>query len=386
MDRYDREELYKQVWERPMLKVAEEYGVSSVALGKVCRKLSVPVPGRGHWAKLAHGHAGARKPPLPKLEKVPVIFRTHQSEEKKAAAAKLKEPEYAAIDQLLSSGALNPPPLDPAGKEHVLIRRTANRLRSLSRKTDQGILLPREPDGLDVKVTAESLDRALQVMAQVLAVIEQQRFAVEVSEKGGTVVIIDGQRIAFGIEEIVRKVVTRKPRVPNPTDRWDYDESVSYEASGALALMIYTTMWQLQSLRKKWSDAKIQRVERLIPDFVAGLMRTAVAIKREKEESQMRHEEEQKREQKRATLRKQIEDEEEKLAQLKQWLEGWEEAERILRFITAYAEQTKSCPADSQPEHRAWIEWAKKQADRLDPFVLERPASVLDQKNELRGW
>lgn len=55
---YDREELYQKVWEQPMLKLAEQYGVSSVALGKVCRKLSVPVPGRGHWAKLAHGKAG----------------------------------------------------------------------------------------------------------------------------------------------------------------------------------------------------------------------------------------------------------------------------------------------------------------------------------------
>ncbi len=27
--KYDREELYQKVWERPMLKVAEEYGVSS---------------------------------------------------------------------------------------------------------------------------------------------------------------------------------------------------------------------------------------------------------------------------------------------------------------------------------------------------------------------
>jgi len=43
---YDREELYRKVWEQPMLRVAEQYGVSSVALGKVCRKLSVPIPGR----------------------------------------------------------------------------------------------------------------------------------------------------------------------------------------------------------------------------------------------------------------------------------------------------------------------------------------------------
>jgi hypothetical protein len=64
---YNREELYQKVWEQPMLRVAEQYGVSSVALGKVCRKLSIPVPGRGHWAKLAYGQPGATKPELPNL-------------------------------------------------------------------------------------------------------------------------------------------------------------------------------------------------------------------------------------------------------------------------------------------------------------------------------
>jgi hypothetical protein len=36
---YDREELYQKVWEKPLLRVAEQYGVSAVALGKVCGKL-----------------------------------------------------------------------------------------------------------------------------------------------------------------------------------------------------------------------------------------------------------------------------------------------------------------------------------------------------------
>gem|GEM_PF-2756182 len=38
--KYDREELYQKIWERPLIKVAEEYGVSAVALGKTCRKLA----------------------------------------------------------------------------------------------------------------------------------------------------------------------------------------------------------------------------------------------------------------------------------------------------------------------------------------------------------
>jgi len=30
--------------------------------------------------------------------------------------------------------------------------------------------------------------------------------------------------------------------------------------------------------------------------------------------------------------------------------------------------------------------WANQQADRVDPFVSEKPVSVLDRKHELRGW
>ena len=35
----------------PMRTPAKDYGVSDVALAKTCRKLLVPVPGRGYWAR-----------------------------------------------------------------------------------------------------------------------------------------------------------------------------------------------------------------------------------------------------------------------------------------------------------------------------------------------
>jgi hypothetical protein len=75
LQEYDREELYRKAWEQPLLKVAMEYGVSAVALGNTCRKLSVPLPDRGNWAKLAHGREGVKKPPLPRIDKVLVIYR-----------------------------------------------------------------------------------------------------------------------------------------------------------------------------------------------------------------------------------------------------------------------------------------------------------------------
>lgn len=45
------EELHKRLWERPATKVAEELGVSSVAVKKRCKLRSIPTPPRGYWAK-----------------------------------------------------------------------------------------------------------------------------------------------------------------------------------------------------------------------------------------------------------------------------------------------------------------------------------------------
>lgn len=382
---YDREELYQKVWEKPMLKVAEEYGVSDVALAKVCRKLSVPLPGRGYWAKLAHGHAVPKKPALPKLDEVPVIYRSEQSQQKQNNKPDPNDSETAIIERLLRSGALVPPVMDPSAEPHVLIRRTASRLRSQSRKTDEGILLPREPGGLDVRVTAASLDRALQVLAKILAVLDGQAIKVEVLEQGGTVACIEGRKIAFGIEEPIRKLVTQKPRVPNPTDKWDYDRIVTFEPSGQLVLSIYSSSWETHGLRQKWSDAKTRRVESLIPDFIAGMMRTALALRRAEEDRIRQENERQKREREREALRKLVAEEERKLEQFNEWMDNWERAERMRRFIAAYAAKTSSRAPENQPNYREWIEWANQQADRLDPFVAIKPASVLDRKNEIRG-
>src|SRR5215470_7054628 len=46
---YRRDELYDEVWKEPIRTVAKRYGVSDVALSKICRRLRVPLPRRGHW-------------------------------------------------------------------------------------------------------------------------------------------------------------------------------------------------------------------------------------------------------------------------------------------------------------------------------------------------
>lgn len=45
---YTRDALYAKVWSKPVRDVAAEFGVSDVALAKACRKLNVPLLGRGY--------------------------------------------------------------------------------------------------------------------------------------------------------------------------------------------------------------------------------------------------------------------------------------------------------------------------------------------------
>ena len=61
-----REALYEAVWTDAVTVVAPRYGLSDVGLVKICKKLGIPVPPRGYWAKVKAGRT-THKLPLPAL-------------------------------------------------------------------------------------------------------------------------------------------------------------------------------------------------------------------------------------------------------------------------------------------------------------------------------
>jgi hypothetical protein len=62
-----REDLYELAWSKPLSELAKDFGISDVALGKRCKRLGIPVPGRGYWARVDAGQRLYR-PRLPKRE------------------------------------------------------------------------------------------------------------------------------------------------------------------------------------------------------------------------------------------------------------------------------------------------------------------------------
>jgi hypothetical protein len=72
----NREELFERVWSKPVATVAKECGVSGPGLKKVCKRLMIPVPPRGYWAKLSAGKS-VKRPRLPALPREAAADRSH---------------------------------------------------------------------------------------------------------------------------------------------------------------------------------------------------------------------------------------------------------------------------------------------------------------------
>lgn len=87
MSRYDREDLYEKVWQKPMSHLAAEYRVPREELSRRCRILFVPTPGSGYWERKAAGKAVKERPPLPPVTVVGFTWNTQKLDERKGRGA-----------------------------------------------------------------------------------------------------------------------------------------------------------------------------------------------------------------------------------------------------------------------------------------------------------
>jgi hypothetical protein len=89
-----RNELFAMVWKEPLALLAPKFGMSKPTLLRLCRIHNVPVPGRGHWAKVRAG-VPVERTPIEEPERDPEI----QIKSGDGAGSEVKEAEH-----LLSQG------------------------------------------------------------------------------------------------------------------------------------------------------------------------------------------------------------------------------------------------------------------------------------------
>lgn len=163
---YSRDVLYEQVWAAPVRDVAKQYGVSGVALAKTCRKLAVPLPGRGYWAIRRAGKA----PPTPKLPPLPPGVRTTMTAARQPPERRGQvSPATSDVQVTVPRALRNPHPLVAQARETLKGPRSRD-----------GMLNCGYRGHLDICISPFSLGRALRVLDALLKAFEKRGMSVAV--------------------------------------------------------------------------------------------------------------------------------------------------------------------------------------------------------------
>jgi len=370
MDTWNREELYAEIWEQPATKVAAKYGISSVMLGKVCRKLQIPRPGRGYWAKKEFGKP-VKKIPLPQAKNLPIVQRLKESPsetnpDSPISSPEPTDPEYQRILKIEACSVV----VDPAATRHKLVSASAKYLTH-HEPDNRGIVQSfRSEACLDVRVSKKSTDRALNIMNAVITLLEAEEFPVSVrlDKRHGTIAQVFGQEISFSIVEKLRQ--TRKE-----VTRYTYTQMETiYQPNGELEFRAGEDEYGYRKVR----DGKTHKLETLISRLVGSVLREARDRMIRAEQRRLEEIEERKRAQERFALREQLEAEEKKVQELETWVTNWVRAQQMREFIVALEKLWKEqghdlSPASQKGEHILWMN-------------VRQTDSIRSLKARLRFW
>lgn len=204
-----RDELYELAWSEPMVWLAKRYGITDVALAKVCRKMDIPVPPRGHWRRKEMGWRVDR-PSLPKLRlgvRVTVKLTPRRPESSIAEPS----PEIQAQEAFEREPKNRIRVARQLADPHPLVSHTASALRA--KKPDSyGTIGTWREKCLDLRVSPKALDRALRIMNALLGALEARGFRITVSatDKPETHVAVLAESLQLRLEE----KINRTPHIP----------------------------------------------------------------------------------------------------------------------------------------------------------------------------
>jgi hypothetical protein len=360
-----RESLYKLVWSKPCRAVAKELGISDVAVGKICRKLVVPKPERGFWAKKAHGKA-VKIIPLKSAVDAPA---TATIEGGRTSAPREKLVRIEETQKIIVENELTEP--------ERLVVSTRRALERDDRSTG-GILSGGFQDRfLSLKVSRAQLDRSLRILNTLIKTFKESDIrttAEHPPERHNSAFVVGKEMILFSVRELTKRIKNNGTEQFGAS-KWD---NFAYKPSGTLLLRLEGDL--PESFQKNWADGKTQNLEDVLGKIVATVIAIAEnmpAHRQKRAEEQKQREEEHRRwelhwqEQERLRVQESMRraKEEARRKKLEDEASNWHRSRMLRSYIAQreeYLGQTEAT-AEEKAQTSDWLNWAKNYADSLDP-------------------
>lgn len=370
MNVYDRETLYKEVWEYPVLEVAKKYKVSDVAIHKVCKSLDIPTPGRGYWTKLKAGKP-VNKTPLPKgntpdkkqgmqTGTVPLIQTDRDM-------SFLREEEKEIIFAVASQIVLP----NEKDKMHSMIVEHRKKVEEWHRKKkmepERGYTLRgrKEPDPpyLTQNIAEKTLPRVCHIIDTLIKAMEP--LEVKLTKDLAFVVTDETVRLSFSEsqdkvshvlskDESLQMLKYEEERKKYPWTSKPQIRKYDYVYNGRLSIMING---------RTFRDCKSYKVEDRLGDVMLEMYIDANEIKKARlarEEAERRREEAARRAEE---ARKRYNKEVDRTLALVNEAADYATACQIRAYIAAVEEHIED------EKVAEWIDWARKKADWFDPTI-----------------
>jgi len=362
----NREELYEKVWTAPLRDVAKEYGLSDVGIAKICKRLGVPRPPQGHWARIQHGHAVAR-PPLPACQPgTPDQFVVDDEPRvDEPCAPRPPAPKLPVAEKL--------------SKPHPMVRKLLVLLTDDFRL--RGTRVVRYPGQATLRVSEAHQDRAARILDAICHWLSDSGHAVTITDLPG-----DGRHhmLAVGRGEMVFRIslIERLKQIDHIPTAKEKADATRHSFMGAPRIdLVPTGKFALEFLQVgqwshvygTWKDGRrtieeqlgeaVLRVPEIFLDLAEAKRARAEAADRERKAALMR-EQEAKRDRNNAAL----------VQDLDEMIGRWQHAQRIREFVSLAEPAILGAPSGDQSGRRAWMEWARAHADSIDPMV--RPESI----------
>jgi hypothetical protein len=372
---FDRESLYEQVWNIPMNKLAKQYNISDVGLKKICKKLNIPTPPRGYWARISHGYKD-RKIPLPKLSLGQPIQHVHEKQRIQSYRVRNDISDYDSLsdeaDEIIKKLENDKIPCVVKEKlfsPHPLVQKTKSILTETTPHHIYGFLRPWRREYLNIRVTPSSLGRSLRIMDAIVKSFET------IGATVGTDVYpharlpfthfkLFDHKIFFSLSEKLSRI----PHVDDgKSEDWLYSQKYDYIATGVLTLNFEAC--GVEGLRRNWSDSPKTKLESNIRQALIGAVKIADAHRwdyiRREEEKQLRQLEKERL----AEERRREEREKQRRLKLEAQATMWRKSQDIYQFIQAvedtFSDETSQVGVANL---KRWILWAKKCADDINPL------------------
>lgn len=294
----NRQGLYNLVWEKPVVHAAKRFGISDVALRKVCKKHDVPLPPLGYWAKLAHGKKVVQ-PPLPPcrdgvLDRVYLVEKPIVAEPIAVTEARVVARERETAEAKITIPAQRPENLH-------FTARAAERTLNKAKPDQEGFIHSSGPGLVTVRIGPQTIERAVILLDTFLKAAIARGFQISDDEKGVTITV-DGEVFWMSISE----TRDRRAHVPTQDERkrqseheawrarwpdlypsqsnWKTYRSWDHFPSGRLSFELnaeWRDGWRPR-LAGRWYGRANKPVEEYFSDAIVALVATAASIKHER--------------------------------------------------------------------------------------------------------